>query len=79
MSVIQDKERGIAWMGQPAYVKTFLERFDMGDCKPVGTPIDVSNKLIKATHDEVSVNQHFYQSAVGSLMYLSVCSRPDIA
>ena len=31
------------------------------------------------TDDEVSVDQPLYQSAVGSLMYLSVCSRPDIA
>ena len=50
-----------------------------GDCKPVGTLVDVSSKLVKATGDEVSVDQPLYQSAVGSLMYLSVCSRPDIA
>lgn len=56
-------------MGQPAYVKTLLEKFDMGDCKPVA--VDVSSKLVKATDDEVSVDQQLYQSAVGSLMYLS--------
>ena len=77
MTVIQNKEQGLAWMGQPTYVKTLLEKFDMGDCKPVRTPVDVSSKLVKATDDEVSVDQPLYQSAVGSLMYLSVCSRPD--
>ena len=79
MTVIQNKEQGLAWMGQPTYVKTLLEKFDMGDCKPVWTLVDVSSKLVKATDDEVSVDQPLYQSAVGSLMYLSVCSRPDIA
>ena len=79
ITVIQDKEQGLAWIGQPAYVKSLLEKFDMSDCKPVATPVDVSSKLVKATDDEVSVDQQLYQSAVGSLMYLSVCSRPDIA
>ena len=46
MTVIQNKEQGLAWMGQPTYVKTLLEKFDMGDCKPVGTPVDVSRKLV---------------------------------
>ena len=67
MTVIQDKERGLFWMGQPAYVKTLLEKFNMSDCKPVGTPVDVSSKLVKATDVKVSMDQQLNQSAVGSL------------
>ena len=51
----------------------------MQDCKPVGTPVNISSKLVKATDDDDCIDQKKYQSAIGSLMYLSVSSRPDIS
>ena len=52
----------------------------MNNCKPVSTPADPSNHLVKAAEDEeVPVDQLSYQSLMGSLMYLATCTRPDIA
>ena len=51
----------------------------MSDAKPVSTPVDTGTKLVKATDDSDEVNQGLYQSAVGSLLYLSSRTRPDIA
>ncbi len=50
----------------------------MQDCKPVKTPVSVGNKLNKATDSDECVDQTRYQSAIGSLMYLSVSTRPDV-
>ena len=50
----------------------------MDESKPVGTPADPSQKLLKTSDDEECVDQQKYQSLVGSLLYLSVCTRPDI-
>jgi len=50
----------------------------MENAKPVKTPIDTSTKLVMATEGEETIDQTLYQSAVGSLMYLSVGTRPDI-
>ena len=79
IAVKQDEERGRAWIDQPSYTRNLLERFEMQDCKPVTTPVDASVKLQKATDEDELVDQQLFQSAIGRLMYLSLCTRPDIA
>ena len=79
LKVVQDKVSGDVWIGQPAYVGKVLERFGMQDAKSVVTPVDTSTKLVKAVEDDGLVDRSLYQSAVGSLLYLSTSTRPDIA
>ena len=50
----------------------------MAQAKPVKTPVAVCQKLT-APEDSEPVDKDLYQSAVGSLIYLSTCTRPDIA
>ncbi|KAK3732471.1 hypothetical protein QZH41_003774 [Actinostola sp. cb2023] len=77
VQVIQ--EDGKVWIGQPTYTENILKKFGMENCKPVSTPVDPNFKLTKAGADNVPHNQSDYQSVVGSLLYLSSVSRPDIA
>jgi len=79
ISVAQNQEELTTWMGQPAYVKSVLEKRNMSDCKQVTIPTDPGSYLLQATETEEAVEQRQYQSLVRSLMYLSVCTRPDIA
>ena len=74
---IEQREDSI-WIGQPAYTKNLLEMLGMQDCKPVYTPVSLCSKLNKASDEDKCVDQKKYQSAIGSLMYLSVSTRPDI-
>lgn len=49
----------------------------MSDCNSVQVPMDPNQKLRKS--DEAAIADVFpYQQAVGSLMYLTQCTRPDI-
>ena len=79
MKIVQDDTTGTVWIGQPAYTEALLKKFEMDQAKVSATPVDSSNKLVKASEGDNAFDQHMYQSAVGSLLYLSVATRPDIA
>ena len=50
----------------------------MENCKPLATPVDPGLKLTKGTEYSEYVDETHYQSVVGSLLYLSMRTRPDI-
>lgn len=55
--------------------KILFEKFRMGDCKPVATPLIVNEKLKKEDGGK-EVDVSVYRSLVGSLLYLTA-TRPD--
>ena len=71
-------------MCQRKYIKEVLKRFNMEDCKPIGTPLDVNVKLMKLSVEEFEAIEGEmegvpYKAGVGSLMYAMVATRPDLA
>jgi len=65
---------------QRGFIQDVLARFGMTDCKAVSTPMDVSTKLSRSafSDDEEQITVS-YRELVGSLMYVAMGSRPDIA
>ena len=66
------------------YINKVLKRFGMQDCKPGDTPVAKGDKfsLDQCPKSDLEVKEMKkipYASAVGSLMYAQVCTRPDIA
>ncbi|KAE8708902.1 Detected protein of unknown function [Hibiscus syriacus] len=62
----------------------YIKRFNMQDAKPVSTPLGVHFRLSKeqspkTEEERAHVVKVSYASAIGSLMYAMVCTRPDIA
>ena len=51
----------------------------MENSKPVSTPTEHGTNLVKTSKESQLVDQEEYQSVVGSLLYLSTRTRPDIA
>lgn len=78
MRIHQDK--GVIELDQTTYITEMLEKFGMGECKPVGTPADTSVKLLAKdwTEQNSLVGKVPYQEVVGSLLYLAQTTRPDI-
>lgn len=63
-------------LDQSAYIKTVLEKFNMVDCNPVKTPL-VSNINFINLESEIEYNAPC-KSVLGCLMYIMLCTRPDI-
>ncbi len=67
------------WITQQDYTLEVLKRFRMTDCRTVSTPMDKSTlATLDSDGDEASENIP-YRQAIGSLIYLVTCTRPDLA
>ena len=74
-----ERQPGKLWLGQPKYARDILERFGMSDCKPRRIPLDVNLKISKEGEQLDSAEAARYPEIVGSLLYLTGCTRPDLA
>ncbi|WVZ58251.1 LOW QUALITY PROTEIN: hypothetical protein U9M48_008537 [Paspalum notatum var. saurae] len=61
---------------QAKYTRDILKKFDMGDSKPMTTPMS-TNTTLDADEDGEAVDQKEFRGMIGSLLYLTA-SRPDI-
>ena len=67
-------------MGQRAYLETILRDHKMTDCKAAPTPIETQHIEVSPPNYEPTTEFRLqYQSAVGSLMYAILGTRPDLA
>ncbi|GJU75304.1 retrovirus-related pol polyprotein from transposon TNT 1-94 [Tanacetum coccineum] len=74
---LQDNQspRGI-FINQSKYVLEILKKYGMKTCDPVGTPMEIKDKL-DLDQNGTLVDATKYRSMIGALMYLT-SSRPDI-
>lgn len=77
LGITFDQCDGCVSMSQQSYVGKLLERFDMQTCKPRSTPCEP--KLNYTGGDGKLGDPREYREAVGSLIYLSSCTRPDVS
>jgi len=71
-------------LSQRSYIDAILRRFGFEDLKPVSIPMDTQKTLSAAqspasTSEFAAMRNVPYREAVGSLMYLALATRPDIA
>jgi hypothetical protein len=84
MEIKRDSANMKLSLNKRKYVETILHRFNMHGSKPIKVPIHIGVKLStdqcpKKKVEEEDMSHVPYASAVGSLMYAMVCTRPDIA
>jgi hypothetical protein len=64
---------------QQAYVESILRDFGMEYCNSVQTPMDPGTRLSPRGPDEAAPEKFDYPAFVGKVLYLSLCSCPDIS
>lgn len=84
MRITRDRKNKKLWLSQEKYIEKVLDRFNMRKAKPVSSPLAGHMKLSiyqcpTSEKDKQEMKKVTYASAVGSLMYAMVCTRPDIA
>ena len=64
-------------ISQEQYIEAILKRHRMTNSNPVKAPMIANLQLPSLIEAEIDIME--YQKCTGSLMYLMVCTRPDIA
>lgn len=69
------------WLHQGEYITYLLDEYGMLDCNPVTLPLDATHPFGRPgdTYDVVLNLPSRYRKLVGELLYLAVCTRPDIS
>ena len=84
MRITRDRQKRLLYFSQSEYVDKVLRRLNMEGGKTVSVPLASYLKLCqndcpKSDAKKAEMEKVPYSSAVGSLMYAMICTRPDIA
>src|SRR5579871_329988 len=84
IEIKRDRKNRTVSLSQSKYIEDILKKYRMENCRPISTPMDMNKKLSKVMcpkiPEEIEEMKNIpYQSAVGSLIYLMLGTRPDIA
>ncbi|GJS00465.1 retrotransposon protein, putative, ty1-copia subclass [Tanacetum coccineum] len=84
IKIYRDRSKRLIGLGQNAYMDKILKRYKMDNSKrghiPMQERLDLNKTQGASTPKEVKRMQNIpYASAVGSIMYVVRCTRPDVA
>src|SRR3954454_11984294 len=84
IKIYRDRSRRLIGLSQGTYLEKVLKRFKMEDSKKGMLPVTPGTHLSKnhcpMTNDEFEfMSKVPYASAIGSIMYAMICTRPDVS
>ena len=79
IEIIRNRKERIIYLSQQAFVDKILNLFDYQSLNPVATPMEPNLELPKFDSQQDLVLIRRYQAQIGSLLYLTQGTRPDLA
>jgi len=84
IKIYRDRSKRLIGLSQDTYIDKVLKRFNMQDSKkgflPMSHGVSLCKSQCPSTPDEQEKMSAIpYASAIGSIMYAMLCTRPDIA
>ena len=79
MLIERDRANRTLKLCQKRLTAQLVEEYGLGDCKGKTVPLSTSMQLTKEDGELLDQETYTYTHLIGSLLYLSVCTRPDIA
>ena len=83
VKILRDRSKRLLGLSQETYIKKMLQCYHMYDCKPMDTPVERNLNLSldmcpKSSEEKEQMSKVPYSSAIESLTYAMMCTRPDI-
>ncbi|KAL2248445.1 UNVERIFIED_CONTAM: Retrovirus-related Pol polyprotein from transposon TNT 1-94 [Sesamum indicum] len=84
MNISRNREKSSILLNQKSYIMSILRKFSMENSKPASVPLAAHFQLSKdqspkTEFEKAKMEKVPYSNVIGSIMYLMVCTRPDIA
>ena len=84
IKITRDRKMKLLGLSQRSFIDKVLKRFNMQGCSKGEVPMGKGDRLNKDqcpknNMERENMQNKLYASLVGSLMYIQVCTRPDIA
>ena len=79
MLIERDRASFSLKLSQQRMTAQLLSKHNLLDAKPKSVPLTAAIKLTKDEGQPLDKHKYGYSQLIGSLMYLAVCTRPDIA
>ena len=84
IKIYRDRSKRMLGLSQSRYIDLVLKRFNIEESKrgylPIGHGIQLSKKIsLKTPEERNRMSSIPYASAIGSIMYAMLCTRPNVA
>ncbi len=79
ININRDRAARKIYLSQEDYITKIVGAFNMESCAPKDVPADPNVRLIKLVNDQSLLTIVPYRETVGSLLYLTLMTRPDIS
>ena len=84
MNIVRNRDKNILKLHQKTYLEKIITKFSIHDSKPISLPLASHFKLddtlsLVTDEENKSMAKIRYNNAIGSLMYATVSTRPDLS